>query len=394
MKKFVMYGAGSIGRGFIGSLFSKIGYEVTFIDVNQEVVNLLNEHQQYDQIIVGEHEKTIHIENVHAIDGTNEQAVCDAIVSADLMATALGANVLPKVASLVAKGLEQRWSQRNNEPLDILICENLKDANHIFHDEIAKYVSDVSKLDAYVGFVETSIGKMVPPADNFEEQVAPLAVRQEEYEFLPVDKDAMKTKWPECENIISYSPFEYYVERKLYIHNMGHFTTSLLGMIEGYKYIYEAANQPSVLWIVKNCMEESAISLQRCYNIDYADLKANIDDLLYRFQNKALQDSVARVARDPMRKLQPSDRLVGAMRKCLEQGVNPNYICFSIALALYNLSDQDPSEILENVCGIHRDEIVYEWILEDLRLLENKMDLNQIIIHLIQQKHQVEGSVI
>ena len=189
MKQFVMYGAGSIGRGFIGALFSKLGYEVTFIDVNEEVVRLLNTYHQYDQVIVGEQTQTITIQHVKAADGKDEQAVCEAIASADLMATALGANILPKVAPLVAKGLKYRWETRGNVPLDILICENLNDADHIFHDAVAQYMEN-PKWDTLVGFVETSIGKMVPPANNFEEATSPLAVRQEAYEFLPVNKGA------------------------------------------------------------------------------------------------------------------------------------------------------------------------------------------------------------
>jgi mannitol-1-phosphate 5-dehydrogenase len=38
MRKAVMYGAGNIGRGFIGKVFSEAGYEVVFIDVVPEVV--------------------------------------------------------------------------------------------------------------------------------------------------------------------------------------------------------------------------------------------------------------------------------------------------------------------------------------------------------------------
>ena len=46
-KKAVMYGAGSIGRGFIGQLFSESGYETIFIDVNEELIRNLNERGQY-----------------------------------------------------------------------------------------------------------------------------------------------------------------------------------------------------------------------------------------------------------------------------------------------------------------------------------------------------------
>ena len=174
---------------------------MTFIDVNEEVVRLLNTYHQYDQVIVGEQTQTITIQHVKAVDGKDEQAVCEAIASADLMATALGANILPKVAPLVAKGLKYRWETRGNVPLDILICENLNDADRIFHDAVAQYMED-PKWDTLVGFVETSIGKMVPPANNLEEATSPLAVRQEAYEFLPVNKAAIKTKWPDASQII------------------------------------------------------------------------------------------------------------------------------------------------------------------------------------------------
>lgn len=40
--KAIMYGAGSIGRGFIGALFSDLGYEVVFIDVNDWLVDTMN----------------------------------------------------------------------------------------------------------------------------------------------------------------------------------------------------------------------------------------------------------------------------------------------------------------------------------------------------------------
>ena len=38
MKKAIMYGGGNIGRGFIGALLSRSGYEVTFVDVVDAVV--------------------------------------------------------------------------------------------------------------------------------------------------------------------------------------------------------------------------------------------------------------------------------------------------------------------------------------------------------------------
>ena len=67
--KAVMYGAGSIGRGFIGALFSEIGYEVVFIDVNDDVIHLINKEKTYPQIIMNEEQPVHWIKNIRAVDG-------------------------------------------------------------------------------------------------------------------------------------------------------------------------------------------------------------------------------------------------------------------------------------------------------------------------------------
>ena len=43
-----MYGAGNIGRGFIGQLFSMSGYEIGFVDVNEAVISRLSSDHKYN----------------------------------------------------------------------------------------------------------------------------------------------------------------------------------------------------------------------------------------------------------------------------------------------------------------------------------------------------------
>ena len=42
MKTAIQFGAGNIGRGFIGAVLSKSGYQVVFADVNKEIVDRIN----------------------------------------------------------------------------------------------------------------------------------------------------------------------------------------------------------------------------------------------------------------------------------------------------------------------------------------------------------------
>jgi len=124
-KKAIMYGAGNIGRGFIGQLFSKSGYEVCFIDVNETVVDELSRRGEYPVrvLFTDKKYKDEIVQNVRAINGRDTEAVVEEITKTDIMATAVGVNVLPYISDLLAAGLSRRF-ESDGKPLDIIICEN------------------------------------------------------------------------------------------------------------------------------------------------------------------------------------------------------------------------------------------------------------------------------
>lgn len=399
MKKAVMYGAGSIGRGFIGALFSEIGYEVVFIDVNDDVVHLINSQKTYPQIIMNEKQPVHWIKNIRAVDGKDPEAVSDEIATADIMATALGAAVLEKVAPVIAKGLLKRWEKDSTSTLDILICENLMDADVL----LRKYLKQAIPEDKYslfeqnTGIVETSIGRMVPPADPdlIPEDEHPLAVRVEPYDFLPVDKAAFKGSIPEYSKIVPYEPFHYYLERKLYVHNMAHVTTAFLGQFLKKTYIHEAADDIYIQHIVRGCMTESSIMLSEKYHVPFSELNAHMNDLLHRFRNTYLRDTVTRVARDPMRKLKPSDRLVGAARSCEEMNITPVYLSFAIALALSFMENEDSMELMENVCKIKKNEPLAERITYFYnKIIVEHTPLDEMIRLIDDLQSDIQGEII
>lgn len=47
MKKAIQFGAGNIGRGFIGALLAEAGYHVVFADVNEAVIDKINADGTY-----------------------------------------------------------------------------------------------------------------------------------------------------------------------------------------------------------------------------------------------------------------------------------------------------------------------------------------------------------
>ncbi len=386
-KKAIQYGAGNIGRGFIGQLFSKSGYEVVFVDVNKEIVDKINSDRTYPVKIISEKGNTeVFVENVRAVNGMDMESVADEISSADLMATAVGVNILPRIAKPIAEGLKKRWSEGNWQSLNIIICENLIDADKYLSKLIKAQLSEneMKYFEETVGLVEASIGRMVPVMTPEMQEGNLLRVCVEEYEELPVDKNAFKGRIPDIVNMKPFSPFEFYIQRKLFIHNMGHAITSYLGYVYGYKYIWEAIKDTDILQFTDSAMRESGEALSREHGVPIDIINQHIDNLIERFGNRGLGDTIERVGKDPIRKLGPNDRLVGALNLCKKHDIEARHINVGIAAALvFNeasgneaLSAQDSDEckireVLENVCKISSTSIEYKEIHKLYKMLHH-----------------------
>ncbi len=162
--KAVMYGAGNIGRGFIGALFSQAGYEVTFVDVANPVVDALNCRNSYPvRVISSDGFEDISVNNVRAVNGKDIDATAKAIAEADIMATAVGVNILKFIIPNLIAGLRLRI-KKGNAPFNIIICENLMDANKVLEGMLMAELTpeEQSWFSQNVGLVEASIGRMVP----------------------------------------------------------------------------------------------------------------------------------------------------------------------------------------------------------------------------------------
>ena len=384
-KKAIMYGGGNIGRGFIGQLLFQSGYDVSFVDVNKDLLNSLNEAGEYPvRILKGDSYDEVMVKNISGLDGNDLDAVSTAISEADICATAVGVNVLKFVAKPFKEGIVKRFTTGSKKPLNIIICENLIGADEFLKGLIYDLMTEEERvfLDN-VGFVEASIGRMVPIQTDEMKDGNPLRVCVESYDMLPVDSAAFKGEIPEIKNLVPFTPFSYYIERKLFIHNMSHASTAYLGSYLGLSYIWESIDVPEVELIVYRVMQESAMAMSKKYGVPFENLNAHQENLVYRFSNKQLGDTAARVGGDIKRKLSPNDRMIGAYRMCAEQEIDNTYIAICIAAALLFTREgeekMEPEFILTEISGFEKGGADYEKIMGIYAMFEKKMTLAEII---------------
>jgi len=374
-KKLVLFGAGKIGRSFIGQLFGRSGFEVVFVDIDDRIISELNRCKRYQVIIKSANgDEVIWVENVRGVNGSDVDTVASEISMTDILAISVGQNAMPKIAPTIAKGIQLRHENKPDFPLDIILAENLRDAAGIFADEISKYLPQFIDIQTYLGLIETSIGKMVPimPQSVVENDL--LTVYAEPYNTLILDQKAFKNPIPNVEGLAPKAHMSAWVDRKSFIHNLGHATAAYYGNMKypELAFMHEIMEKEDVYQTTKATMMQSSDILLKQYPGEFTEesLIDHIDDLLFRFSNKALGDTVFRVGQDLFRKLGPDDRLVGAVKMALKYRMPYDKIVYIIACALEfkatnelgNRSDNDKkfseeaklgiSHILNSVCGL------------------------------------------
>lgn len=388
MKKVVQFGAGNIGRGFTAQLFTESGYEVVFVDVVEDVVKSLNTRGGYQIRMAENPPYDVRIHNVRAVLGTDEEAVANEIMDAELICTAVGVNVLSHIAPVIAKGILKRAQDGSTDPINIIICENLSKAGTYLKKEVKKSMPFVFQtyLDKHVGFVESVVSRMVPLQDEYLRRADPLIVVVEPYKRLPVDKTGFKGDIPNIVGMEPYENFQGYVDRKLFTHNAGHAISAYLGYLRGFKLVPHAIRDPKIRLAVLAALGETGDALIKKWGFGFEQHQNHINDLLDRFGNEALADQVARVGRDPLRKLGPNDRLVGGAKFALEHGIHPENMCKGIAAALLYDEPSDSAAVqvqekikslgvagaLQEISGLEPDSVITQEVLKQIPIVEKE----------------------
>lgn len=342
MKKAVHFGAGNIGRGFIGLLLSKAGYHVTFVDVAAPLVDDINNLKKYHVQIFGQDEKIL-VEDVSAINSEkNLDELLDAIVDADIITTAIGPNILKFIAPNIAKGLTKRIAT-NKTPLNIIACENMVGGSTVLKNFVYENLADDVKdeVKKLIGFPDAAVDRIVPAQKNEEK----LLVKVEEYAEWDVDSTGVVGELPEIKGMTLVPNLNAYIERKLFTVNTGHASIAYLAYQAGFKDISTAMKDEKIVQAARKVWAETSELLIDKYKFDPAVHKKYVETAEKRFSNPHLSDEVTRVARGPKRKLSPQDRLISPATQLLERGKTPENLAKVAAAALKFDFEGDPEAV-------------------------------------------------
>jgi mannitol-1-phosphate 5-dehydrogenase len=338
----VHFGAGNIGRGFVGLILHRAGYEVVFADVVDELIDALNSTPSYLVKAVGLESSEERVDNYRAINSRrDEPALVAEIASADIVTTAVGPTVLKFVAPVILAGLRARSDDA--APLAVMACENAINATDVLVEHIRALLpaEEWPAVAAKAVFANTAVDRIVPG----QSPGAGLDVTVESYFEWAIERPPFGGNEPSIPDATWVDDLAPYIERKLFTVNTGHAATAYHGFARGIKTLSEALADDEVRAAVEGVLSETKKLLVLKHDFTDEAQQAYVEKILQRFANPYLTDTVDRVGRQPLRKLSRSERLIGPAAELAERGIRPEYLLSTVDAALSFDVPEDPESV-------------------------------------------------
>ena len=337
--KAVHFGAGNIGRGFVGLILHDAGYEVVFVDVNATLIDALAASSSYLVREVGVDATTHRVDNYRAINSaTSEAETIAEIAEASIVTTAVGPTILKFVAPVIARALEHR--DPSLPPLAVMACENAINATNALRDLVMESLEDPFVASRAI-FANTAVDRIVPG----QPEGAGLDVTVEAFFEWAIERPPFGSAAPEIPEAHFVEDLAPYIERKLFTVNTGHATTAYHGFLAGASSISEAIRMPAVEAEVRAVLAETKSLLIAKHEFAPEVQQAYIDTNLGRFANEELTDTVERVGRQPLRKLSRHERFVGPAAELLDRGLDATALVRAMGAAMRFDVPDDPESV-------------------------------------------------
>lgn len=341
MSTAVHFGAGNIGRGFVGLLLHEAGYELVFADVAAPLIDALASTPAYTVHEAGEGGRDHVVDGYRAVNSaTDEAELVQQLGRAELVTTAVGPNILEFVAPTIAKGLAARPAGAPRQA--VLACENAINATDLLEREVRAAARaeglDDDAVDARALFANTAVDRIVPN----QEPGAGLDVRVEPYLEWAIEKGPFGDAVPEIPGVTWVDSLGPYIERKLFTVNTGHAAAAYFGRAAGKQKLSDALADPGIRAKVEAVLQETKALLVAKHGFDPAEQEAYVQKILTRFANAELPDTVDRVGRAPLRKLSRHERFTGPAAELAERGLGAGALLEAMAAALRFDAPDDP----------------------------------------------------
>ena len=342
------FGAGNIGRGFVGALLHESGYEVVFADVAEALIDALHAADSYTVTEIGAGGRTTTVTDFRALNSrTDEARLIEEIATADIVTTAVGPRILPFIAPVLARGIERRIETGEDvisgARLAVFACENAINATSLLEAEVRAALPEVDadRLDAIAAFANTAIDRIVPT----QAHDAGLDVTLEPFFEWVIDRTPFGDDPPELVGVHWVDDLAPFIERKLFTVNTGHATAAYHGFARGIHSITDAIADPAIRAEVEGAIAETRSLLVAKFGLDDAEQAEYGRKILTRLSNPELPDTVERVGRGPMRKLSRAERFIGPAAQLAERGLPRDALLRGIAAALRFDVPDDPESV-------------------------------------------------
>lgn len=357
----VHFGAGNIGRGFIGLALHNAGHRVIFVDVDDSLISSIVASDSYRVVETGSDGVVHTVTDFTGINSASNPAdVISAIANAEIVTTAVGPRILQFVAPLIAQGLAARTESK---PLAVMACENAIGAT----DTLKSFVAETATVDVMsrAHFANTAVDRIIPARDASEG----LDVTVEAFSEWVIDRTPFGGHEPTIPDAHFVDDLVPYIERKLFTVNTGHASIAYLGLQAGAQHIAEALGFQSVAEVVDRVLDETTRMLVARHGLVEADQRAYVAKTLSRFRNPDLDDELVRVGRQPLRKLSRHERLIEPAAALAESGLTPEALLMVIEAAMrfdepsdsesvelqHMKASLSATEIATQLCGIETD---------------------------------------
>lgn len=343
--KAVHFGAGNIGRGFIGEILHKNGFDITFVDINETLIDALNDRDSYEIEYADDAHQRLTVSGFSGLNnGKEPEAVAEAVAEADIVTTAIGPNILPYIAELIANGVKLRRENGDTRQMDIIACENMIGGTDFLNEKVSAYFDEADRIyvDQYIGFPNAAVDRIVPMQSHED----PLFVSVEPFSEWVIDQTKVKGTQIKLEGVLYVEDLLPYIERKLFSVNTGHATTAYTGKHYGYETIDQALKDDNVLQQLQAVLAETGALLVEKWGFDQEAHAAYANKIVGRFQNNHISDAITRVARTPIRKLGYDERFIRPIREAKERGLTYDALLETVAY-IFEYSDADDEQSQE-----------------------------------------------